>query len=99
MKGLTQTQCSYCSSQYGTRVRYHGRIRTLEEHTDHFYPHAARGYYKRDSGDTSCCQICNAIKGAKVFEDMLDAQLYILDRLSESDWMIIEESPIGKQGL
>lgn len=91
------THCSYCSAPYGAKVLYNGRITILHKVKEHFMPKSIRGRGVVGEGRvnskyiTRSCQICNNIKKARVFETGTDAQNYILDKLLESDWALIEE--------
>jgi len=80
--------CVYCSGIFGTAVRYKGKVRILSRQKEHFYPRSAGG--NRGKNLVWACQICNYIKADKVFESGEDARNYILDKLLESDWMIME---------
>ena len=82
------THCIYCNTAFGATILYHKKVRFLHRVKEHFYPHNAGG----GSGDNLVwsCQICNMIKRDLVFETIFDAQNYILDRLLNSDWKILE---------
>ena len=84
--------CVYCSSPFGIIVRWKGKQRSLYRVKDHFYPAKAGGRRADNAGDNLvwCCQICNHIKHALVFDTGVDARNYILDKLLDSDWCILE---------
>ncbi len=85
---ISDNNCIYCSTPFGTKVLYKGTLHILVPIKEHFQP-------KRDRGKNRCqtvkaCQICNMIKFNHVFETGTDAQNFILDQLLSSDWRAFE---------
>lgn len=68
--------CTYCHRAFGSCVTWHKRNRYLEEVREHALPRAIGGRII-----VPACQICNAVKGALIFESLEEIQNYCLDRL------------------
>ena len=69
-------RCFYCDRPFGSTEIVNGRLRRLKIHWDHVVPFA----YARDNSTSNfvaSCNICNAWKGALVFETVEHARLYL----------------------
>lgn len=78
-KALLETQdhkCLYCERPFGIRAYYKNRLRNLKLEWDHLVPYS----YQQDNADlnfAAVCHICNAIKGAMMFQTIEQARLYV----------------------
>lgn len=69
--------CAYCLLPFGTITRHRGHNVTQKPHGDHFVPHSY-GQTTRLANLVAACQVCNWIKSDRMFEDLNEAQRWIL---------------------
>lgn len=69
-------RCFYCLRTFGTHVQWHKRICVLRIHWDHLIPFA---YLQTNPEENfvAACQICNQLKGAKMFHTTEEARRYV----------------------
>jgi hypothetical protein len=70
-------KCLYCMHEFGDLYYKNGRVSSLKLNWDHYIPYAYSGYNDK-SNFVASCNICNGIKGSKIFETIEDARNYIL---------------------
>ncbi|MCA1832115.1 MAG: HNH endonuclease [Actinomycetota bacterium] len=71
-----QHRCAYCGIEFGDYTFRRGRPIQLRITWDHVIPYV----YSEDSSDSNfvaACQVCNAIKNARMFESVNDAAAVI----------------------
>lgn len=92
MKKSLEKYCLYCGLRIGSVVRYKKRDRVLIFNLDHFRPvcrHKGRRDYNGKDLLIPSCQICNTVKGNKLFDSFPEAKNYILDYLLSTDWKML----------
>jgi len=74
--------CLYCDLPIGAHVPRRGKLITLRLNWDHFIPHAYAASNGHDNW-VAACHVCNGIKHSKIFNTVIEAQLFIRPRWQE----------------
>jgi 5-methylcytosine-specific restriction endonuclease McrA len=82
--------CAYCAEPFGSVIRKRGRRTITSVHYDHAVPFAYLNANPRWNW-VAACNICNQIKGAKLFDSISEIRLHILgirDKRNDTlDWV------------
>jgi hypothetical protein len=92
MRESSEKYCLYCGLRIGSVIRYKKRDRVLIFNLDHFRPvcrHKGRKDYNGKNLLIPSCQVCNKVKGNKLFDSFPEAKNYILDYLLSTDWKML----------
>lgn len=76
IKNAQNNKCFYCGHEIGSIYFYKGKHNLTKIHWDHFIP----VIYSRNNQKENyvmACNICNLIKGTKIFDDVAAARKYI----------------------
>jgi 5-methylcytosine-specific restriction endonuclease McrA len=69
-------ECFYCHRRFGSAA-YRGRRRfTLRIEWDHVEPYSY-GLDGSDQNFVAACHVCNSLKGAKIFQNYEEAEVYL----------------------
>ena len=88
-------RCFYCGSRFGTYVTRKNRPRVLKAAWDHVIPYV----YLQANPDTNwvaACQVCNGIKGSRIFATVDEAREHITRRRKRCGWGPVDTPPAEK---
>lgn len=73
-------RCFWCVRSFGAQVMYDGRALVLSVEWDHFIPFAYTGACD-GTAFVAACQVCNGIKGPKMYETAEQCRVAIIEEL------------------
>ena len=73
---LQGNKCFWCGRAFGTRFQSHRDPVTLNPRGDHFIPFSFC-YSTKKNNLVATCQICNAVKGNRIFQTEQDCRDYV----------------------
>lgn len=89
---LQKNRCLYCEHEFGSTVMRKGNPVVLQVNWDHFIPYAY-GQTNAYTNWVAACHVCNGIKSARMFDTVMEAQKYILQRWIEKGYVL--RSPLA----
>lgn len=81
---LYDYSCAYCCKSYGAIVLYKNEPTMVTLSWDHAVPFSF-SYDNRPTNYLPACQICNAVKGNKMFNTIEEVQEYVQARIKKSN--------------
>lgn len=75
-------RCFYCSRWFGTEIWRKARRSNLRVHWDHVIPWVY-SLDNRNQNFVAACHVCNMLKGAKMFNSIEEARIYLNARWEE----------------
>ena len=90
-----QNCCYYCYQEMGKACYFKKKVIALRPELDHVLPYS----YKQDNSNSNivvACQVCNSVKGSKVFDsmDMLVAYIHVVWLGKDKKCEVTEEKGI-----
>ncbi len=77
-------RCFYCDRRFGKEVYVGGKHRILKINWDHMVPFAY-SQHNAPVNVVAACHVCNHWKGAIIFRDVEDAQIYLRNRWEQAE--------------
>lgn len=77
-----ENACFYCATKFDTYVFKDTKLVRLRVNWDHFIPYVYSADNRYDNF-VAACQICNGLKGSKMFDTEEDAKEYIRERWTQ----------------
>ncbi len=73
---LQENKCFYCAQEFGTWERHRRKLIQLRVNWDHLLPFA---YLQSNPtfNFVAACQLCNGIKGSKIFDKLIELKEYV----------------------
>jgi len=88
--------CQYCGYEFGTPYSRNGRFRGyLKPTLDHTIPFSFTMTTKKEES-VLACQVCNMLKGSKIFNNFADMIFFILKQWNRKGFIICDDPFPGR---